>query len=416
MTKFSLHQRLNEVFLLSAERWRPAFSLYLPPLLALSLFNMANWAFLAFLPVYFDHLGLPQAKVAGLLSLFPLVEITLAIPFGVAGDSALSSKRLSLLGLVIFSLSVLLLRSIEAIWLFVPVLLLVAASGGLFSINCSAIYYKSLGEEGHGWKIGFLSAAIGISVGLGPLLAGGILKSAGMHALFLLAFFIVLPAFFLMALTKDIKPTKPSIHDYARDLGRREVLAFILATFSHAIHAGVEAVCLALFMKRHVGLGPDFMGGVFFLNCAFFSAGALLLGPLSGSDRRLKPLWLFVLGLLASGGFNFLMPFALSFSSLAVVRLFHVTGDASAALARGLLVACLFPAERRGGGLGLVGLVFPCGSLLGAALSGLFANYASPFFMAGALEVAGAIALVALRPDFPRPSGRPIPSLHHHSH
>jgi len=413
MAKFSLHQKLNGP-IIALERWRPLTSPYLPPLLALAVFNVANSAFFAFLPVYFDHLGLPQPKVAALLSLFPLVGIILALPFGVAGDIALSPKRLSLLGLSTFLVSVLLLKLAGDLWLLIPLLVLVAASGGLFGTNCSAVYYKLLGEGGYGRKIGLLSAAVVMSAGLGPLLAGGILKSAGIGALFPLSFSIALPGVAFVALMRDVKPVRSSALDYARDFGRREVFALTVATFTHAVHMGVETVCLALFMGRHLGLGPELIGVVFFLNSTFFSLGAVYLGLLS--DRRPRPMALLSLGLLASGAFNFLMPLANSFGLLVAVRFFHVTGDSAAALARGLLVASLFPAERRGGGVGLMGLVLPCGMLLGTALCGLFGDYARPFFVAGAVEVAGVIALLALKPNFPAPSSgeAPIPPVHHH--
>jgi len=413
MAKFALHHRLNGAI---AERWRPAASIYLPPLLALSFFNMANSAFSSFLPLYFDHLGLPQSKVAALLSIFPLAGVALALPFGIAGDAALSPKGLSLMGLGLFCASVLSLRLAGSVLALFPLLLLVAASGNLFGINCSSVYYKSLGEGGHGRKIGVLSAAIVLSSGLGPLLAGGILNSAGMEALFLLSFSISLPALIFASMMREVGPAKSSARDYARDLGRLEVLAFVVATFSHAVHMGVESVCLAIFMGRYVGLGPDLMGLVFFLNSAFFSLGALLLGSIF--DRKPRPLLLLLLGLLASGGFNFLMPLSRSLQALVAVRFFHVMGDSAAALARGLLVASLFPAERRGGGLGLLGLVLPCGTLLGTALSGLFRDYSSPYIMAGAFEVAGVVALLALRPKFPEPpTGRPLPTpVHHHGH
>ncbi len=378
-----------------SRRVGPAVRLYLLPALALAWFTLAQQVLISFLPLYFDFLGMSQAHIAALLSLFPLLTLLFTFPSGIAGDAS-SPKRLALLGLSVFSLSTLVLKALPNLSLLPFALILVAAGGILFSLNCSTIYYKSLGSEGRGRKVGLLSALVVLGAGMGPLLAGQVLKSEGMGFLFPLCFLLSLPAFCFALLMRDVEPKRSALTDYGRDLRRREVWAFVAVVLLHSVHIGVESVCLALFLKYRVGLSLSLIGLVLFLNCFFFSMGVTGFGFFS--DRRKCILPLLALGLLLSGWFNLLMPAVKSFGVLVGVRFFHVLGDSGVALARGLLVASLFPRERMGGGLGLVNFLLPAGMLCGMALSGALGDYLRPFLVAGALEVLALSFLPLLGP------------------
>lgn len=381
--------------------WRLGLRLYLLPSVLLGGYIIVMRALTAFLPIFLDHAGLAQAAIAASMALFPAIGVAMALPSGVVAD-LLSPKRAAFTGLALFGLSCLAMWRVKGFGAFFPLLALAAIGGSLFQVTCHALYFKSLGQKGRGKKVAFLNSMVSISYGLGPLMAGALLNRAGHNALFPFCALLLFPLLALSLLLKDVEPTRLSISEYRHDFLRKEVLVFAAAVLLYGLHIGVENVCLSLFIKRNLGLGEEIVGLAFFLTCVFLSGSAILVGLVADVYRN--PLTFLCLGLLLSGAFNIAMLWVDNFGSFLGVRFLHVVGDALALLARGLIVASLFPKERLGGNLGLTLLVFPAGMFLGSAMSGLFRGYLLPFVAAGLLEVAACAILVVLRPRFLPPA------------
>ncbi len=378
-----------------------AVRLYLLPSTLLGGYILIVRALTAFLPVFLDHIGMAQAHIAALIAVFPAIRLVMTFPFGMVADR-LSPKRVTISGLVLFSLALLALRYAKSFGTSLPLFALAAMGGSLFQVTCQALYFKSLGQRGRGKKVALMSSIISLSHGLGPLAAGFLLKSAGLEALFPFCFLLSLPILVLSLGLHDVEPMRFVVSEYWRDFARKEILVFVGAVLLYGLHIGVENVCLSLFLKRNLGLGEDVIGVAFFLICIFLSATAMGAGFLA--DKYRNPTALLSLGLLISGAFNLAMPWVDNFAAFLGVRFAHVVGDAFAMLARGLIIASVFPRERMGGNLGLTLLVMPAGMFAGSAMSGLFRGYVMPFVAAGLLEVAACAAILAARPKFRPPA------------
>lgn len=376
---------------------RRAARIYLLPSVLLGGYILVMRALTAFLPVFLDHLRLSQAQIAASIALFPAVRFLMAFPFGVVAD-LLPAGRATALGLALFGLSILAMWGAEGFGAILPLLGLAAVGGSLFQVTCQALYYKSLGRRGRGKKVALLSSVVSFSYGLGPLAAGLLLKSAGLKALFPFCAGLILPFLLLSLCLPDVGTARLTLSDYRRDFLRKEVLVFIGVLLLYGLHIGVENVCLSLFLKRNLGVSEETIGLAFFLICVFLSGAAMVAGFLA--DLYRNPLAFLSAGLLLSGAFNLSMLWVDSFGSFLGVRFAHVVGDGLTMLARGLIVASLFPKERMGGNLGLTLLVLPAGMFVGSAMSGLFRGYVLPFVAAGLLEVAACLAILAARPKF----------------
>ncbi|HIE09529.1 MAG TPA: MFS transporter [Armatimonadetes bacterium] len=379
--------------------------LYLLPSVLLGGYILVMRSLTAFLPILLDHLGLVQAHIAALMAVFPAVRLAMTLPFGLAAD-ILSPKRTAVLGLAVFSLSLLAMWGARGFGALLPLLLLAAAGGALFQVTCQALYFKSLGQKGRGKKVAFLSSVISLSYGLGPLAAGFLFESAGPEALFPFCFLLSLPFLLLSTALKDVMPAGLSLSEYKSDFLRKEVLVFVAVVFLYGTHIGVENVCLSLFLKHNIGVSEEAIGLAFFVICAFLSGMSLIAGPIA--DLYRNPLAFLCLGLLLSGLFNIAMLWVGSFGVFLGVRFLHVVGDALTMVARGLIVASLFPKERMGGNLGFTLFVFPAGMFVGSAMSGLFRGYILPFVAAGLLEIAAFVAILLVRPKFSPFFRRPL--------
>jgi len=384
-----------------SRRWLSGARLYLLPSAVMGGYILVMRALTAFLPVFLDHTGLAQAQIAASVALFPAVRVLMALPFGVLADF-LPPGRSAGLGLALFGLSILAMWGAHGFEAILPLLALAAVGGSLFQVTCQALYFKSLGTRGRGKKVALLSSVVSLCYGLGPLAAGFLLKAAGLRALFPFCALLVSPFLLLSLGLGEVGAARPSLSDYRRDLLRKEVLVLVAALFLYGLHIGVENVCLSLFLKRNLGLGEEAIGAALFLVCAFLSGSALVAGFLA--DLHRNPLTFLCLGLLLSGAFNVAMLWVGSLSAFLGVRFAHVVGDGLTMLARGLILASIFPKERMGASLGLTLFVLPAGMFAGSAMSGLFRDYVSPFVAAGLLEVAACVAVLAARPKFRPPA------------
>ncbi len=381
--------------------WLKPTRLYvLPSFLFLGYFSTL-WMVLAFIPLYLTDIGFSHLQIGILISTFPVASLIFMFPFGVFSDR-LSPKKLITAGLVIMALFLFGLRYASGFWSYLALFALGGIGGALFRISLFSLYYKFLGEQSKGAKLGLLLGLGLLGYGLGPLVGGLLLRTLDLDSLLLVATFVLLVPISASFFLKDATPRRFDLREYGRDIKKKEVIILTSLVFLLATHIGVEQTSFSLFLKHESGLVEDTIGIMFFIIgiaiATLSFANGLVSDKVSGRGRSLG--FLLYLGMLISGAFNMLMLFPRTFASVLTVRLFHVLGDSTFIVAQRVVVSNLFPAERIGGNLGLLDVVQTSGMFAGMLISGIIPGYMWPFVVMGALSVLAIIPAMALRPKF----------------
>lgn len=382
--------------------WLEPTRIYALPCFLFLGYTTTLWFILAYIPLYLvDELGFSHLEIGILLSTLPLTSLLLIFPLGIFSDR-LSPKKLAIAGLVISAIFLLGLRYVTGFWGFLLLFIIGGIGGSLFRISLSALYYKFLGEENKGRKLGFFTGFGLLGYGLGPLFGGSLFARLGMPSLLLVAICILIVPLFLSLFLKDAKPTKFDLREYRKDIFKKEVIILAALVFILATHLGAEQTSLSLFLKHNAGL-PDNLIGVMF---CFIGLTIAMLCMINGfvSDnvsrrgRSLAPL--LYLGLLFSGVFNVLMVVPRAFATVLVVRLFHVLGDSTFLVSQRVAVSNLFLPERIGGNLGVLEAIHTMGIFAGMIISGALPGYVLPFVVTGSLAILALIPTILMRPKF----------------
>jgi MFS family permease len=353
----------------------------------------------AFLPIFLKEQGLEQFQISLLICVLPLSSLILLPAFGILSDKT-SPKNLILLGLALFGLHIWILRLFfESKFMFL-IIFLGGIGADLFAISCISLYFKSIGEEHKGRKLGLFNALFNLGFGIGPLLGGYFLIKFTKSEFFIFDFLLLLPFAFLSLFLKKIEPTPFRIKEYKEDIFKKEVIFFILAFFLFAFHFGVETVCFSLFMKENLSFGTNVIGLTFFITCLFLSITSLLSGLVSEKMKTYEILM--PIGLVMSGIFNILIIVVDSFPALITIRFFHIIGDGMFLLGARLKTSSLFTSARIGAPVSIIRIVIICGVFCGALISGLFPNFLYPFVFAGILSIMGSIAMKGVPKDSER--------------
>ena len=378
----------------------PARRLGLPCFLFLGYFY-SSWLVMAYIPIYFTDLGFSHFQVSVLISIFPLSSLILTAPFGIFSDR-LSPKKLVSASLAIFASFLFGLRYVKEFWLLFLLFTLGGTGNALFRVSIPALYYKFLGENRKGTKLGLFNGIGLLGWGLGPLTGGYLLENLDMVSLFGIAFLILLPFFFLSFLLEDIEPIKFELAEYKKDMFRKDVLVLVVLTFLIALHLGAEQTSLSLFLENNIGLDWSSIGNMFL----FLGLGISTMSIINGfvqdnATARGKSLSLFLyLGVFLSGLFNVSLLFTHSFRTVLLVRLFHVLGDSLFMISRSTLISDLFLVERIGGNLGLFQTVLTLGIFVGSLISGAIPGYLYPFVFAGSIALLSLPFVWLVRPKF----------------
>jgi MFS family permease len=336
-------------------RLEPARRYALPCFLFLG-YTLTLWIILAFIPLYLtDEVGLCHMEIGILLATFPIASLLLMFPFGVFSDR-LPPKKLVILGLIIFAVFLIGLRHVSGFGGLLAFFFIGGIGGALFRISCLSLYYKLIGEEHKGRKLGFFMGIGLLGYGLGPLIGGQLLMGMDMHSLLLIAFFILLVPLFFSLFLEETKPVKFEIGFYRKDIMKKEVLILVAMVFALATHLGAEQTSLSLFLEHDVGLRENSIGMMFcFIGLAIGSlciVNGFVSDRMGNRGRSLAPL--LYIGLLFSGLLNVLMIIPRVFATVLLVRILHVVGDSTFLVSQRVTISNLFLPERVGGNLGFI--------------------------------------------------------------
>ncbi|MCX6004163.1 MAG: MFS transporter [Chloroflexi bacterium] len=374
---------------------------YVIPCIVQLLQVMFLWSTLAYITIFWIDLGFTHFQVGLLVSVFPLTSLALMIPFGIFVDR-ISPKKLVIASQFIFSLSILGLIMTHDFW---PTLLLLALGGcgnALFNNALPSLYFKTLGDNFRGVKLGFFNASTLVGYGLGPLISGFIMSSFDMNAVFTFSLSGQLPLLILSLFLADIPGTAVRLADYKADLSNKSVLVFIILVFLFSLHAGAEQTSMSLFLNKDIGLSKAEVGWMYFIHAnimAVLSLASGLIGDrFNARGRGLAAL--FYVGITISGLTNIMLVLANSFGSFLALRVPHAIGDSLTIVTRSLIVSNFFVSTRMGGNLGAVTTAVWLGTLVGCIISGAVPGYVMGFVIAGALAILAIPITIITRPKF----------------
>ena len=374
---------------------------YVIPCLVLLLQSMFLWAVLTYITIYWIDLGFSHMQVGIFVSVFPLTSLALMIPFGLYVDR-ISPKKLVIASQFIFGLSIAGLMMNHDLWPTMLFLVIGGIGNSLFSNALPALFYKTLGSEVRGFKLGVFTAATLVGYGLGPLLAGYILESADMQAVFIFALAGIVPLLIMSLFLADVPGTSVKLSDYKADLSNKSVLAFIILVFFFSLHAGPEQTSFSLFLNKDIGLDKEGVGWIYFIHSNVMALLSIINGfvidHFNARGRGLAAL--FCAGIFISGITNISLCLATSFGTVLAARLSHAVGDSITMVTRSLIISNLFVTTRMGGNLGVLTTAITLATLVGSIISGAVPGYVTGFVIAGILAVLSIPIVMATKPKF----------------
>lgn len=374
--------------------------LIIPAILQL-LQSMYLWAVLSFITIYWIDKGFNHMAVGVLMAVFPLTSLIFMIPFGIIVDRT-SPKRLVIASQLIFSLSIAgLIFSSD--FLMTLIFLIVGGTGyTLFNNSLPALYYKILGNDSRGLKLGIFNAAILIGYGMGPFIGGYLLTVYDMKAIFIFALSGLPIMLLFSAFLPDAAGSGVKISDYRADLSSRTVVIFLFLVFAFSLHAGAEQSSFSLFLNKDIGLNKESVGTIYLIHASVMAVFSIINGYIgdhfNAGGRALSTL--LYIGTAISGLTNILLFFTFNFGTVLAARLTHAVGDSLTMVTRSLIVTNLFVSARMGGNLGAITTTVTLGTMIGSLVSGAVPGYISGFLISGAAAILAVILSVIARPDF----------------
>lgn len=374
---------------------------------ALLLFNSAFYLIRNTLPNYLESKGL--GGLSGLMqAVLPATSLLLAVPMGLLSDR-FSPRKLALAGLVLFCLFA------GLVWLMgdeaPPTAVLFAAyflcgvSMVVANNTIRPLYLKCVGHTHQARKLAMFSAVSMLGFGTGPFVAGLAYRYLGwpLEEQFRLSLPLGLLGLAAAALMKDSTPTPFNLAAYRQSILRRPVLVYFMMLFVNALHFGIEAVCVAPFCKRQLGM-DDWGVGCYFGSIALVLA-VTAVGTMRLREHALNRHRMWIWGLVFSALFNMSVGLVTSPWQFFVLRYGHVIADGFMLVASLQIVAAIFPRRRVGGPMGLMSVVQTLGILAGSLVAGFIVDWnaspparlALPFVLTGVLVLAAVVVQLLMR-------------------
>jgi len=377
---------------------------------ALLLFNSGFFLIRNLLPNYLREKDL--SHLAGpLQALLPATALVLAVPLGLLSDR-FSPRKLAMVALGVFcafsGLMFLLGPEPPPVIVLFGAYLLCGISSVMANNTIRPLYVKCIGPGGQAGKLAFFTAMSMLGFGTGAFLGGLGFKLFGwsLEEQFRVALPLSVLGLVAASLMKDSTPVPFSLEAYRQSILRRPVLIYLGLLFLNALHFGIEAVCVAPFVKL---LKMDDFG----VGCYFGSISLVLsvtaVGTMWLREHAVNRHRMWIWGLTFSALFNISVALVTDPWQFFALRYGHVVADAFMIVAGLQIVASLFPRSRVGGPMGLVSMVQTLGVLVGSLVAGFIVDWqvlsshwqlALPFVLTGALVLVGVGVQVVLRERF----------------
>jgi MFS family permease len=191
--------------------------------------------------------------------------------------------------------------------------------------------------------------------------------------------------------------------DYGKDLKRGATWVLIAIMVVTASHSGFEHSGYTLLQTEVIHMSAAMIGNLFIIIAVWMALISVWAG--GRHDRAERPLLMIGLALLISGVFMAASGAANGPLDFLAYRLLHTTGDAVFILLIMVLAAQIFPKHRVGGAYAFALTIntasYACFALVGGFV-GQHHGFDRAFQLGGAIEVAGGIVLLLLRPRLRR--------------
>jgi MFS family permease len=349
--------------------------------------------------------GLGEAGAGALVGVLAVASFVAVLPLGLLSDRV-SPKRLLQACQLLTALFHVLLTVVRTEWLLLPLFVL----GGVGLVGSRSllpvIYYKYLPEERRSSNVSMFLAMGFFGVGVGGSL-GSLAQAHSVRLPFYLAAGTATLLALWTGLLPDAKPEKMHWLEYIGGIVNPRVFALLVVFILTGLHFGVEQYGLPKLIADGLGIAEMRMGG-FYLSVGVCLGGVGILFR-KFLERRPKHFYYFGVGLVVSGVLHGLTFLASDFTTLMVVRLAHVVGDAVVIIMTGIVVAGIFPGARMGGSVGFANLVNTIGQFAGAFLAGFcidvcrapqgspMSPYVAAFTISGIIVAACGVAFLVFR-------------------
>jgi MFS family permease len=358
-----------------------------------------QWAAMIFIPLYFKERGVADADIGILVATFDISTLLLVFPLGVLSDR-IPPRPLMIAGGLLAAAACALLPWCRD---FHEMALGMGAAGAGFtltSIALAALFFKQVDPDRRGGEVAVFSIGGVMGGGVGAWVCGQLMKSFPVaHVLFPVAIGFAL-GWALLALTlPGARGLAFPLLEYGKDLKRGATWVLVGIMIVTASHSGFEHSGYTLLQTEVIHLSTAAIGNLFIIIAVWMALITLWTGR--RHDQAERPLLMMGLALIVSGAFMAASGSASGAVDFLAYRLLHTLGDAVFILLIMVVAAAIFPKHRVGGAYAFALTVNTASYALFAYIGGVVGQhhgFDQSFHLAGAIEVAGGVVLLVLRP------------------
>ncbi|VVB78206.1 Multidrug resistance protein MdtG [uncultured archaeon] len=337
------------------------------------------------LPLYTKALG-GTDFVIGLVSAFsPLAGILFSFPIGLMSDK-IGRKKLLIVSGIIFLISPLLYLSVSSPGWLIPIRFFhgvaTAILGPVTAAMIVGTYSKNKGE-----KLGIYSSSTLIGRTLAPLLGGFIISyfaNPGISIIsykyvYIAAFILSLPVFFLVLFLKEDKKNKSKVQlkDFYIDLkyfiSNKKLFSTSLVEMATYFSYGAFETYLPVYLSQN-GVPAYKIGLIFSIQILSIAGSKPLFGKLADRiDKRIQ----IIFGILTLGIAIGIIGFFSTITSAIIIGIIFGLGLSFSTIATSTYIAEITDKDKLGASLGGLSSIMDIGQGVGPFITGIIITYFS---------------------------------------
>lgn len=374
------------------------FQKALPYALAQFFVVAFQWMCMLFLPLFFQGQGVSGSGIGNLVSLYSFATLVLVFPLGVLSDR-LPPHLLMLAGSGLVLLACYFMPTSSDYFVLATGTFIMGAGFTLSWISLFSIFFKQVAEKRRGFQVSVFNIGGILGAGVGGFGCGELIKGLSWPGVIFVLSSVFACLWALMALyLPRTRGIAFPILEYGRDLRRGRTWILVAILFVAASHAGFEHAGYTLLQTEVIGLSPETVGRLFMVLALWMAIITAFTGRMH--DQRERPLFMMGFALVLSGVFMAASGSAAGAMDFLIFRVLHTAGDSIVNLLVLVVASMIFPRRRSGGAFAFALTVNTASYFMFANLAGVVGErlgFDSAFHLSGIIEVAGGIALLALR-------------------
>ncbi len=337
------------------------------------------------LPLYIQALG-GKEIIIGLISAFsPLAGILFSFPIGFFSDK-IGRKKLLIVSGVIFLIAPLLYLIVNSPMWLIPIRFFHGTATAILGPVTSAMIVKAYSKS-KGEMLGFYSSSTLIGRTLAPMLGGFIISYfanpgvsiIGYKYVYLAAFILAIPVFFLVLLIKDKEKTsnKISTGDFYLDLkyffANKKLFSTALVEMAIYFAYGAFETYLPLYLTQF-NIPVYQIGLIFSAQILSIALSKPLFGKLADKIDKRKQI---LAGILLLGLSIGIIGFFQSITAAIILGIIFGLGLSFSTIATSTYVAEVTKQDKLGSVLGGLSSIMDIGQTIGPFITGIFITYFS---------------------------------------